>query len=107
MFHEFKFIFEKNAKIERCQTSDKLYACKMEEKGLSLKHVLRISGYSNRLAELAITLLPEAITDRILHSLPPSYKSFVLNYNMQGMNKSPGELFAMLKVAELELRKEH
>ena len=31
----------------------------------------------------------------------------MLNYNMQGMNKSPGELFAMLKAAELELRKEH
>ena len=66
-----------------------------------------MSRYSNRLAEMGIELPQEAITDRILQSLPPSYKSFVLNYNMQGMTKSPGELFAMLKVAESELRKEH
>ena len=66
-----------------------------------------MSGYSNRLAKLGTALPQEAITDIILQSLPPSYKSFVLNYNMQGMNKSPGELFAMLKVAESEIRKEH
>src|SRR3989337_994287 len=31
MFQELKFIFEKNARIERYATSDKFYACKMEE----------------------------------------------------------------------------
>ena len=40
-------------------------------------------------------------------SLPPSYKSFVMNYNMQGMNKTIPELFAMLKAAEVEIKKEH
>ena len=79
----------------------------MEENSSVSENVLKMSGYSNRLAELGIELPQEAITDRILQSLPPSYKSFLLNYNMQGMNKSPGELFAMLKVAESELRKEH
>ena len=74
---------------------------------LSVNMCSKCLGYSNRLAELGIELPQEAITDRILQSLPPSYKSFVLNYNMQGMNKSPGELFAMLKVADSELRKEH
>ena len=39
--------------------------------------------------------------------LPPSYKSFVLNYNMQGMNKSVSELFVMMKVAESDIQKEH
>ena len=107
MFQELKFIFQKNARIERYETSDKFYACKMEENSSVSEHVLKMSGYSNRLAELGIELPQEAITDRILQSLPPSYKGFVLNYNMQGMNKSPGELFAMLKVAESELRKEH
>ena len=29
------------------------------------------------------------------------------SYNMQGMNKSLAELFAMLKVAESEIQKEH
>ena len=102
-----KIIFQKNARIERYETSDKFYACKMEENSFVSEHVLKNFGYSNRLAEQGIQLPQEAITCRILQSLPPSYKSFVLNYNMQGMNKSPGELFALLKVTESELRKEH
>src|SRR5215216_7805752 len=30
-----------------------------------------------------------------------------MNYSMQGMNKTIPELFAMLKVAEVEVKKEH
>ena len=30
-----------------------------------------------------------------------------MNYNMQGMNKSVSELFAMLKVAESNIQKDH
>ena len=75
MFQELKFIFKKNAQIERYETSNKFYACKMEEHSFVGAHVLKMSRYSNRLAELGIELLQEAITDRILQSLPPSYKS--------------------------------
>ena len=53
-----------------------------------------------------INLPDDSVIDRILQSLPPSYKSFVMNYNMQGMNKTIPELFAMLK-AEVEIKKEH
>ena len=79
----------------------------MEENGSISEHVLKMSGYSNRMAELGLPLPPEADVDRVLQSLPPSYKSFVMNYNMQGMNKSVAELFAMLKVPESEIQKEH
>nr|XP_051222186.1 uncharacterized protein LOC127340483 [Lolium perenne] len=44
---------------------------------------------------------------RVLQSLPPSYKNFVMNYNMQNMNKELPELFSMLKSAEVEIQKEH
>ncbi|KAK1629009.1 hypothetical protein QYE76_003324 [Lolium multiflorum] len=37
---------------------------------------------------------------------PPSYKNFVMNYNMQNMNKELPELFSMLK-SEIEIKKEH
>ena len=30
-----------------------------------------------------------------------------MNYNMQGMNKTIPELFAMLKAAEVEIKREH
>jgi hypothetical protein len=55
---------------------------------------------------LGVELPLEAFTDRVLQSLPPSYKSFVLNYNMPGMNKSVAKLFTMLKVAESDIQKE-
>src|SRR5215216_5053668 len=47
------------------------------------------------------------VIDRVLQSLPPSYKGFVTNYNMQGMEKTIPELFTMLKSAEVEIKKEH
>ena len=36
-----------------------------------------------------------------------SYKGSVVNYNMQGMEKTIHELFAMLKAVEVEIKKEH
>ena len=66
-----------------------------------------MSRYCNHLIQLGVNLLDDSVIDRILQSLPPSYKSFVMNYNMQGMNKTIPELFTMLKVAEVEIKKEH
>ena len=65
------------------------------------------NGYYNHLTQLNINLPDEAVIDRILQSLPPSYKSFVMNYNMQGMVKTIPEIFSMLKSAEVEIKKEH
>ena len=56
---------------------------------------------------MGVDILVDCVIDRVLQSLPPSYKSFVMNYNMQGMNKTIPELFAMLKAAEVEIKKDH
>ena len=66
-----------------------------------------MSGYHNYLTQLGIDLLVESVIDRVLQALPPSYKGFMMNYNMQGMTKMIPELFAMLKAAEVEIKKEH
>ena len=79
----------------------------MEENSSSSEHVLRLSGYYNRLNRVGVNLLVDCVIDRVLQSLPPSYKGFVMNYNMQGMNKTIPELFTMLKAAEVETKKEH
>ena len=57
--------------------------------------------------QLGVNIPDDTIIDRILQLVPPSYKSFVMNYNMQGMDKTILELFAMLKAAEVEIKKEH
>ena len=79
----------------------------MEENSFVSEHIIKMSGYHNHLTQLGINLHVDSVIDRVPQSLPPSYKSFVINYNMQGMNKTILELFAMLKAAEVEIKKEH
>ena len=79
----------------------------MEENSSISEHILKMSGYHNHLTQLGIDLPIESVIDRVLQSLPPSYKGFVMNYNMQGMNKTIPELFAMQKAAEVEIKKGH
>ena len=90
----------------RDMKSNKFYSCKMEENSSVSEHILRISGYHNHLTHLRVNLPIDSVIDRVLQSLPRSYKSFVMNYKMQGMDKTIPELFAMLKVAEVEIKKE-
>ena len=107
MFQELKLIFQENAWIERHEVSNKFYSCKMEENSSVSEHILKMSGYHNHLTQLGVNLPIDSVLDRVLQSLPPSYKSFVMNYNMQGMDRTIPELFAMIKSAEVEIKKEH
>ena len=107
MFEELKMVFQAHARVERYEVSDKFYNCKMEENRSVSEHILKMSGLHNRLSQLGVNLPDDAVVDRILQSLPPSYKSFVMTYNMQGMVKTIPEVFAMLKSAEVEIKKEH
>ena len=66
MFQELKFIFQKNARIDRYETSDKFYACKMEENGSVSKHVLRMSGCYNHLNQVGVKLPDKIVIDRVL-----------------------------------------
>src|SRR3954464_206940 len=79
----------------------------MEENSSVSEHILRMSGYHNHLTQLGVNLPDDSIIDRVLQSLPPSYKGFMMNYIMQGMEKTVPELFRMRAAAEGELKKEH
>ena len=107
MFQELKLIFQANARIERYEVSNKFYSCKMEENSSVSEHILKMSRYHNHLTQLGVNLPVDSVIDRVLQSLPPSYKSFMMNYNMQGMDKTIPELFSMLKATEVEIKKEH
>src|SRR5664279_4655059 len=100
-------VFQTQARTERYETSEAFFNCKMEEHNSVSEHVVKMSGYAQSLIRLGCPIPDELGADRVLQSLPPSYKSFVLNYNMQGMQKILPELFAMLKSAEVEIKKEH
>ncbi|KAK1616076.1 hypothetical protein QYE76_021593 [Lolium multiflorum] len=69
--------------------------------------MLAMTGHAKKLSDLGIVIHNRLGINRVLQSLPPSYKNFVMNYNMQNMNKELPELFGMLKAAEIEIKKEH
>ena len=105
MFEELKLVFQAHARVERYEVSDKFFSCKMEENSSVSEHILRMSGLHNRLTQLGVNLPDDTVIDRILQSLPPSYKSFVMNFNIQGMGKTIPEVYSMLKSAEVEIKK--
>ena len=73
MFQELKLAFQTHAHVERYETSDKYFAYKMEENNSARQHVLRISGYYNRLNQVGVNLPDKIVIDRVLQSLSPSY----------------------------------
>ena len=94
---ELKLIFDTHAAVDSYDASEKFFSCLMEENSSVSEHLLRMSAYADKLIALGITIPNELGIHRVLQSLPPSYKNFVMNYNMQGMKKTLPELLSMLK----------
>ncbi|KAK9689917.1 hypothetical protein RND81_09G090700 [Saponaria officinalis] len=67
-------------------------------------HVLRLIGLFKRMGRLGVEYSREMATDIILHSLHNGFAQFILNYNMNGMEKSLTELHGMLKTAEKKIK---
>src|SRR3954462_15813934 len=104
---DLKVVFAPQAKAERYEAFEAFFSAKMDEHISVSEHVVKMFGYVQNLNALECQIPDELAVDRVLQSLPPSYKGFVLNYNMQGMTKTTSELFAMLKSAEVDIKKEH
>ena len=66
MFQELKLVFWTHAWVKRYETSDKYFAYKMEENSSTSEHVLRLSGYYNRLNQVGVNLPDKIGIDRIL-----------------------------------------
>ena len=61
------------------------------------EHVIKLVGYAQRLSDLGFAIPATLGADILLASLPPSYNGFIMNYNMNGLDKTIDELFAKLK----------
>ena len=66
MFQELKLVFQTHARVERYETSHKYFTYKMEENSPASEHVLRLSGYYNRLNQVGFNLPDKIVIDRIL-----------------------------------------
>ena len=105
MIVHLKEMFQQQARQERYETIKALHSCTMAE-GISVStHVLKMKGYIDHLERLGFPMSQELATDLILNSLPESYDQFVMNYNMNNMEKSISELHGMLKTAEQKIKK--
>jgi hypothetical protein len=76
-------IFAPQARAERYKASELFFSSKMEEHGSVSEHVVKMSSYIQPLNTLKCQIPNKLAIDRVLQSLPHSYKGFVLNYNMQ------------------------
>src|SRR5215203_3652981 len=107
MMRELKLIFETHAAVESYEASKQFFNCMMEEDNSVSEHMFAMSRHAKKLSGLGIMIPNKLGIHRVLQSLPPSYKNFVMNYNMQNMNKDLPKLFSMLKSAEVEIKKEN
>ena len=56
---------------------------------------------------MGVNLPDGCVIDRILQSLSPSYKSFVMNYNISGIDMMILKQFTMFDTAKVEIKQEH
>jgi hypothetical protein len=57
-------------------------------------------GYIETLDKLGCELKDDLAIDVILQSFPVSYEPFIMNFHMNGMEKTMAELHGMLKIAD-------
>ncbi|KAL3528071.1 hypothetical protein ACH5RR_012727 [Cinchona calisaya] len=105
MVNHLKEMFQQQARQERFDTTKALHSCKMAEGAPVSPHVLKMKGHIDHLERLGFPISQELATDLILNSLPESYSQFVMNFNMNNMEKSVSELHLMLKTAEHNIKK--
>ncbi|KAL0287073.1 UNVERIFIED_CONTAM: hypothetical protein Sradi_7132700 [Sesamum radiatum] len=72
------------------------FETKMAEGSSVYSHGIKILSLAEKLEHLKVGLDNDTYIDVILQSLPPSYDSFIVNYNMSRLEKSIHELINML-----------
>ncbi|KAK8597151.1 hypothetical protein V6N12_065627 [Hibiscus sabdariffa] len=100
MIQNLKEIYEGQVRQERYETSKALFQCKMSEGSPVGAHVIKMMGYIQTLEKLGFALNDQLAVDVVLQSLPDSFNQFVLNFNMNEINKTLLQLLGMLRTAE-------
>ncbi|KAJ9554972.1 hypothetical protein OSB04_009586 [Centaurea solstitialis] len=100
MIRQLRDMFQTQARTERYDATRALNACKMA-KGTSVSaHVMKMKRLLDHLERLGHPVPLQLATDTILNSLSDDYKQFVINFNMNNMERSIAELHSMLKTTE-------
>ncbi|KAL0445275.1 UNVERIFIED_CONTAM: hypothetical protein Slati_2250200 [Sesamum latifolium] len=81
------------------------FGTKMAEGSSVQSHGIKMLSLVEKLEDLKAGLENNTYIDVILQSLPPSYDPFIVNYNMNGLEKSIRELIIMLVQYEATIHK--
>ncbi|GKB61546.1 retrotransposon protein, putative, ty1-copia subclass [Tanacetum coccineum] len=95
MLQELKYMFKKQAGVERFDLIQTFHACKQEEGKPVAEYVLKMKGYVEQLERLGYVLPEDIIVGLILNGLTKDFVEFVRNYNMHNMGMTIGEIHAM------------
>jgi hypothetical protein len=98
-------MFENQARTKRYNISKSLFACKLAEGSPVSPHVIKMIGYIKTLEKLGSEVKPDLAIDVILQLVPASYEPFIINFQMNGMEKTLAELYGMLKIAKESIKK--
>jgi hypothetical protein len=105
MIQGLRGMFENHARVERYNISKVLFACKLADGSLVNPHVIKMMDYIETLTKLGCEIKDDLATDVILQSLSVSYEPFIMNFHINGMEKSMAELHGMLKTAKDSIKK--
>ncbi|KAL4348424.1 hypothetical protein GQ457_17G009100 [Hibiscus cannabinus] len=105
MIQNLKDIYERQALQERYETSKTLFQCEMSKGSPVGTHVTKMMGYIQTLEKLRFPLKDELATDVILQSFSDSFKPFVLNFNMNEIDKTLPQLLGMLRTVDSNLKR--
>ncbi|GKD04890.1 hypothetical protein Tco_1179864 [Tanacetum coccineum] len=82
--------------VEKFDLIQPFHACKQEEGKPVADYVLKMKGYMEKLERLGYVLPQDITVGLILNGLTKYFVGFVRNYNMHNMEKTIGEIHAML-----------
>jgi hypothetical protein len=105
MIEGLRGMFENQGRTERYNISKYSFACKPAEGSPVSPHVIKMIGYIEILEKLGSELKADLVVDVILQSLPASYEPFIINFQMNSMEKILAELHGMLKTAVESIKK--
>ncbi|KAJ9556736.1 hypothetical protein OSB04_011350 [Centaurea solstitialis] len=100
MIRQLRDMFQTQARTERYDATRALNACKMANGTSVSAHFMKMKRLLDHLERLGHPVPLQLATDTILNSLSDDYKQFVMNFNMNNMERSIAELHSMLKTAE-------
>ncbi|KAJ9551125.1 hypothetical protein OSB04_015170 [Centaurea solstitialis] len=98
-------MFQEQARQERFQVVKSLMECKHQDGTSVCTHVQKMKAYIDRLGNLGVNFPRELAIDMVLNSLSGAYKQFIVNFNMNNMDKTLMELHGMLRTAEASMGK--